>query len=123
MQEQDADELGRVHVRVWRETYSGHMPADFLAGLSPERSTVRFRQSARELYVVNVLAAHHGTGLGELLFTRAVGQVAGDEPVHLWVLVGNERARAFYRRHGFAPDGKTKRHEATGALEERWLRR
>ncbi|GAB3592929.1 GNAT family N-acetyltransferase [Angustibacter peucedani] len=76
-----------------------------------------------ELYVVNVLAAHHGTGLGEELFTRAVRETAGDGPVSLWVLRGNERAAAFYRRHGFAPDGTSKPHEPTGTTEDRWVRR
>jgi RimJ/RimL family protein N-acetyltransferase len=29
----------------------------------------------------------------------------GKEPASLWVFEGNHRARAFYRRHGFAEDG------------------
>jgi len=40
---QDVDELGRVHVQVWRETYVEHMPADFLAGLDPVKSADRWR--------------------------------------------------------------------------------
>jgi ribosomal protein S18 acetylase RimI-like enzyme len=31
----DADEVGRVHARVWQEAYAGLMPADYLAGLDP----------------------------------------------------------------------------------------
>ena len=29
---EDCEELGRVHMAVWRETYAGLMPADYLAG-------------------------------------------------------------------------------------------
>ena len=34
----DLDEMGRVHVQVWREAYAGLMPDDYLAGLDPGRS-------------------------------------------------------------------------------------
>ena len=61
-----------------------------------------------EVYAVNVLAAHHGTGLGARLLDTAIDAVAGDGAVSLWVAEGNARARAFYRRYGFAPDGRTK---------------
>lgn len=71
-----------------------------------------------ELYAINVLAAHHGTGLADEL----VATVVGDRPASLWVLVDNARAQAFYRRHGFAPDGAAKVHEGTGAPEIRMVR-
>ena len=64
-----------------------------------------------EIYAVNVLAAHHGTGLGARLFETALDAVAGDGPVSLWVAAENGRARSFYRRYGFVPDGRTKRLE------------
>ena len=34
----DADEVGRVHVRVWQEAYAGLMPAAYLDALDPTRS-------------------------------------------------------------------------------------
>lgn len=40
----DCDELGQVHVAVWRDTYAGIMSDDYLATLSSERSAVRWRQ-------------------------------------------------------------------------------
>ena len=52
----------------------------------------------RELYALYVLAEAHGTGVADALLARAVG----DGPCRLWVLAVNGRARAFYRRHGFA---------------------
>ncbi|MEO7449000.1 MAG: GNAT family N-acetyltransferase [Humibacillus sp.] len=42
----DCDELGRVHMAVWREAYAGLMPADYLAGLSDERCADRWRATA-----------------------------------------------------------------------------
>lgn len=41
---QDCDELGRVHMAVWRDAYAGIMPADYLAGLSEARSADRWRE-------------------------------------------------------------------------------
>jgi hypothetical protein len=32
----DADEIGRVHVQVWRGAYAGLMPPDYLAALDPQ---------------------------------------------------------------------------------------
>jgi ribosomal protein S18 acetylase RimI-like enzyme len=39
----DADELGRVHVQAWRETYPGVLPAAYLARLSPAAHAHRWR--------------------------------------------------------------------------------
>lgn len=151
----DADELGRVHIAIWREAYAGLMPADYLAALSVENAQAKWRlrlevdepdsvlvvatagedgeivgfatggpsrdadaPTAWELYAINVLADHHGSGVADDL----VGVVIGDRPASLWVLVGNDRAQAFYRRHGFAPDGATQVHEGTGTPEIRMVR-
>ena len=32
---EDAEELGRVHVEIWRQAYAGSMPPAYLAGLDP----------------------------------------------------------------------------------------
>ncbi|HET8599964.1 MAG TPA: GNAT family N-acetyltransferase [Segeticoccus sp.] len=71
-----------------------------------------------ELRVLNVLAAQHGTGLATQLLTTALGERAA----YLWVLAGNARAVAFYRKHGFELDGGTKLHEPTGTTELRMVR-
>ena len=42
----DCDELGRVHMAIWRDSYAGVMPADYLSGLSSERSAARWRTVA-----------------------------------------------------------------------------
>jgi len=57
---------------------------------------------ARQLYVLYVIAADHGTGAGPALLSAVVNR---DEPVALWVADPNPRAQAFYRKHGFVADG------------------
>lgn len=40
----------------------------------------------------------HGTGLAQTMLDLALPD---RQPAHLWVLIGNPRAEAFYRRNGF----------------------
>jgi GNAT superfamily N-acetyltransferase len=46
--ETDADELGRVHVAIWREAYAGIVPDDHLASLDPAARAERWRQISRQ---------------------------------------------------------------------------
>ena len=151
---EDADEVGRVHIQVWREAYADEMPADFLEGLDPVKAAERWRLRFEmdepdgvvvvatgrdgeivglasagptrdrdsltdwELYSINVLAAHHGSGVADQLITAAVA----DRPATLWVVRDNPRADAFYRRHGFGVEGATRIHEGSGATEIRMIR-
>jgi len=55
-----------------------------------------------QLFVLYVVASEHGSGAGPALLDAVIGP---DEPVALWVADPNPRAQAFYRKHGFAPDG------------------
>ncbi|MDG4826486.1 GNAT family N-acetyltransferase [Asanoa sp. WMMD1127] len=73
---------------------------------------------SRQLYVLYVLAAHHGTGAGPALLHAVV---APDQSAALWVADPNPRAQAFYRRHGFEPDGTTQIDQ--GVREIRMVRR
>jgi ribosomal protein S18 acetylase RimI-like enzyme len=57
---------------------------------------------ARQLYVLYVLAADHGTGAGRALLDAVVDP---GESAALWVADPNPRAQAFYRKHGFVADG------------------
>ena len=54
------------------------------------------------LYVLYVLASHHGWGVGGALLETVL---APGERAALWVADPNPRAQAFYRKHGFVPDG------------------
>jgi GNAT superfamily N-acetyltransferase len=59
---------------------------------------------ARQLYVLYVYAADHGTGAGPALLEAVVDP---QESVALWVADPNPRAQSFYRKHGFVADGTT----------------
>jgi GNAT superfamily N-acetyltransferase len=56
----------------------------------------------RQLYVLYLRAADHGTGAGPALLEAVVDP---EESVALWVADPNPRAQAFYRKHGFVADG------------------
>ena len=165
----DAEEMGRLHVRVWQEAYAGLMPADYLRSLDPmdrvrmwdarltgdaarratgeaagdevtthPRSRVaRHRATGSlvgiasagpardpdpvlptELWMINVDSSHRGSGVADLLVEATLGEAPG----YLWVLAGNGRAQAFYRRLGFVDDGYTKVHPPTGTVELRMVR-
>ena len=149
----DLDEMGVVHVQVWREAYAGLMPDEYLAHLDPLVGPARWRDRiadpaspvswwlARdeegivgmatsgpgrdqdppvdlELYAINILSRAHGTGLADELLAAAIG----DRPAYLWVLEGNDRAVAFYCKHGFEDEGGRKPEPDTGATEIRMAR-
>jgi GNAT superfamily N-acetyltransferase len=71
---------------------------------------------AAELYAIHVEPDLVGTGVGRLLMEHAFGDltaVGGDRAV-LWVLEANERARRFYDRGGWKPDGATRVEAVNG---------
>lgn len=55
-----------------------------------------------ELWSLYVALAHLGSGLGQRLLDAALEPTA---PAELWVFEQNARARAFYHRNRFQPDG------------------
>lgn len=57
-----------------------------------------------ELYFIYLLDRVKGTGVGQ----RLIDGLLGDEPALVWVAALNPRARAFYERNGFRPDGASK---------------
>ena len=71
--------------------------------LTPEGS----EGQVAELYALYVHPAWWSTGTGRALMDEALAKVraAGYACITLWVLEANARARRFYRRAGFAPDG------------------
>lgn len=71
-----------------------------------------------ELEVMYLCAEAQGSGVADALLTMTIG----DAPAYLWVLSGNVRAHAFYRRHGFAPDGARFHVAGLGTTRERWVR-
>ena len=75
--------------------------------------------TAWELYSINVTADQQGSGLADDL----IGLTAGARDTSVWVLEQNARARSFYGRHGFRPDGAGTVDEVTGATQMRMVRR
>jgi GNAT superfamily N-acetyltransferase len=71
-----------------------------------------------ELYAIYVRAAWHGKGVGQALLDAAIGDLA----CSVWVLEVNPRARAFYARNGFQPDGTREYDDLLGAWEVRLVR-
>lgn len=73
----------------------------------------------RELYSLYVLAVHHGSGVGQALLDV---ELPLDTPAQLWVAEHNPRARRFYERNGFLPDGARYVDEGLGLAEVRHVR-
>ena len=67
---------------------------------------------ARQLYVLYVYAADHGTGAGPALLEAVVDP---EESAALWVADPNPRAQAFYRKHGFVADGRPRSRTGCGS--------
>jgi ribosomal protein S18 acetylase RimI-like enzyme len=81
---------------------------------TPEDADARW---TTQLYVIYVLANSHGSGAGPALLDAVIDP---QESAALWVADPNSRAQAFYRRHGFLPDGSSKVED--GVREIRMVR-
>lgn len=78
-----------------------------------------------QVYAIYVEPGMWGSGAARDLLRSALEDVPPRVPVTLWVFADNERARHFYRRHGFQPDGTERTQEIGGAelLQLRYRRR
>ncbi|NDK32388.1 GNAT family N-acetyltransferase [Nesterenkonia haasae] len=68
-----------------------------------------------ELYMMYLLAEHQGSGASSAMLE----ELLNNKSASLWVLKDNPRAQAFYRKHGFEPDGEEidlGEDEGSGAL-------
>ncbi|MEU6543149.1 GNAT family N-acetyltransferase [Streptomyces sp. NPDC046859] len=74
------------------------------------------RTEDAELYALYVDPARIGTGAGRALLAESMRRcaLAGYRRVLLWVLRDNARARRFYARAGFGPDGAEEPFEVDG---------
>lgn len=77
------------------------------ASESPGDEVARGPGTVGELYSLNVHPDHWSTGVGSALMAHVLGALAdaGHTEAVLWVLPANERARRFYERRGWVPDG------------------
>jgi GNAT superfamily N-acetyltransferase len=78
-----------------------------------------------ELYALYVRPAWWSTGTGRALMDRVLARSsgAGYRSITLWVLRDNQRARCFYQRAGFSPDGATNVLSRLGGVIELRYRR
>jgi GNAT superfamily N-acetyltransferase len=83
------------------------------------------RGQVGELYALYVHPAWWSTGTGRALMDHVLAKVsrAGYPCVMLWVLERNGRARTFYERAGFRPDGASHVLEGLGGVIEIRYRR
>ena len=77
-----------------------------------------------EIYSIYLDPKMWGKGVARDLMRTVLAEVSPQGALTLWVLADNERARHFYRRHGFKEDGAERLDEVGGArlLEVRYRR-
>ena len=119
--ETDAEKDGKafVHYTAWRETYTGLMPEEYLAGRSLERQRQRTYENpgntlvAAEIGALYVLKAYQRRGIGTALMRACISRMP-PLPAALYVLRGNEKAIRFYEKNGFAFTGNHLEQTVTG---------
>jgi putative acetyltransferase len=103
---------------------SGGQVVGFASG-GPARDDDRSSPQAWELYGIYLASQAWRQGLGTALAAQVLAELPDEVvDVSLWVLADNARARRFYERLGFVPDGVT-RTETIGGRdvdEFRYLR-
>ncbi|MDU0325985.1 GNAT family N-acetyltransferase [Microbacterium sp. KSW2-21] len=147
----DAPAVAAFQTMVWDQTYSGLIAEEMLAATSTDRTsrwTERISTGERDVTLARIgseivgvastskgTPPHYGlpstelcsfslrtdvrgTGLADQLLREAIGR----EDAHLLVFEVNERARRFYRRHGFVAFGDPQLDEGTGLMERRMVR-
>ena len=134
-------ERARFAARPWRRTLVAETPlraaaapgpgiigyASFGPERDPDGLPFRHRGPARpagassaELYAIYVTPACWSTGAGRDLLCRVLEETEaeGYPRIVLWVLERNGRARRFYERSGFWPDGRAQAQDWLGGVTE-----
>lgn len=91
----------RPGTRVWVAEVASRVVG--FADLGPSRDADA-TGSTLQIYAIYLEPRWWGRGVAREL-VRTVLAAAPGVPVTLWVLAANDRARHFYRRHGFVTDG------------------
>lgn len=120
-----AEDLGRLDragaERLWRDALAGAATTTVATTGSRICGVLRHALREGELWIDSLYVDpdRHGTGLADLLMRHALsaGAAAGAVRGRLWVFADNARARSFYRRHGWQPDGRTRTVQQFGMPE------
>lgn len=88
------------------------------AGFGPTHDRGEGRWDVGELEAIYLVREVWGAGLGRRLLDAAVQDLCAARyaMATLWVLESNVRARRFYARNGWAPDGAVQHDESRGFL-------
>lgn len=126
----DGPELPVNRLRLWQRMLGPGAPSGHAVLVAEKASTgvVAFvdvgpsrdtdvAASTGEVVAIYAAPADWGTGAGRELMTAGLAalRAAGSPVATLWVLDSNARARRFYERAGFAPDGTSKVETFAGA--------
>ena len=87
---------------TWIALRDGEILGFVTVGPARQNPTAGTPVRDRELWSIYVRAAEYGSGLADRLMETVLPQHA---PAELWVFEANDRARRFYSRRGFEPDG------------------
>ena len=127
----DVEAIADLFHRGWHDAHPGHVPDGLTARRTREAFGERVAQrvaetdettvaevdgtvagfvmiAGDEVEQVYVDRGFRGSGVATVLLAEAERQVAaaGFEVAWLAVVVGNDRAQAFYRRHGWVDEGE-----------------
>lgn len=101
--------LAAPSAALWiAETDEGAAPVGYALLNTPELPEVPTQADDLEVKRIYVLSRFHGGGVGPRLMTVAIDEarVRGAGRALLGVYAGNERALAFYKKHGFERIGQ-----------------
>lgn len=123
----DSDAVARIWREGWRDGHLGHVPVALVEVRTPESFAERAADrvadttvavvdgeiagftmvAADEVEQVYVSRSHRGSGIADLLLDGALRVIgdAGHSTAWLAVATGNDRARRFYERSGWADEG------------------
>ena len=108
------EELANTRQTTWVALEAGTVVG--FASVGPARDADG-SERVGELYAIYVAPSAWDRAVGHALHEAAVTRLGSeyDEAV-LWVLEGNARARSFYERHRWSPDGTVKRERRGDAV-------
>ena len=119
----------RIRTWPWFLAWRAGAPAGLVAAVPDQPASGPPATGRRGWHLVSMWVSPQarGGGVADLLVGAVLdyAAAAGAPRVTLWVALGNARARAFYRRMGFAPTGRQQVYPRAGAapLDEEELAR